>query len=97
MPASRRQCFFEGLGGIGNRRRASLCGEMSRGDSEHERQQNGARSQRRARTRAQIGKMRVGTARAIRYSHVHDFAWRKISERFAVKLDLGITCLQPAA
>src|ERR1700722_5361138 len=100
MPASRRQCVFKSLGGIGDRRRAAWRGDLGSGDPEYERQKNAARGQVRAHTRARIAKDRIGkkkgeAARTISYCHFHDFAWRRISERFAVKLDLGITCLQP--
>jgi hypothetical protein len=95
LPAGRRQGIPKGLRGIRDGWRASLCCRAALcckavGHKTRPREAQHAHY-------CQQSARYAGTASEIKYVRYHSLTWRRISDRFAVKLDLGRTWLQPAA
>ena len=94
LPASRRQGIPKRLRGIRDWRaslccRAALCCEAVGHETRRRETQDAHYRQQGARY--------ADAASEMKYVSYHSLTWRRISDRFAVKLDLGRTWLQPAA
>lgn len=95
LPASCRQGIPKSLRGIRDRwhsslwRRAALCCEAVCHETRRRETQHAHCRQQSARY--------AHAASEMKYVRYHSLTWRRISDRFAVKLDLGRTWLQPAA